>query len=493
MLDNQGSNRSIFALIVACVGIVLGIGGGFLAGAQPLYLGLGVVAIAICVYFFSSFEQAVLGLLILRSSLDILSDLQIPAAFAIGVDILAVLYVVFAVLTGKKVYTDNFWWFFLGWVFLQAMWMVLLPLGGLGLDGSFLAASAREWVRLFSWAMVYLLVMQLQDTIPPQRAISLLLLGLIAPLLLASLQMFVPSILPPILSHDGGTDAALSLAGESRIRGTLGHPNTFATFVLLFIGLTWWKLGQSREKWQWLILLGTLVFFYVSTKALFSLMMIGVFVLVLIAPRLKPLNIIAGLLLIAVVLGLFASSEFGQARLASLGNTPLFNPDMDVSRAILLSQGDNNSFNWRLSQWSYLLQRWEDYPMLGYGLGLSTYVSTNQLLPHNDYVRALVEGGIVGLVVYLGFFIAQGVRLWQLLKSPNITPSQRQLCQILLAILAAIPLGMITENIWSHTTLFFYWWTILAIAGWNWQPQTTTQQLESPDLGVSSLLQKSRK
>ncbi|OKH54927.1 polymerase [Calothrix sp. HK-06] len=470
---NQHQLPLVTFLVSACIAI--GFAAGVAVGIQPLFMGLGVVVILALTYFFASFSQAVLVLLIVRSSVDIFSQLQIPSVLAVGIDILTLMYVTKMLLQQQKVHTDSFWWFFVAWIMMQALWVVLLPLGGLGLDGAYLVDSLREWVRLFSWLMLYLLVMQLKDHVEPSVMLSQLLLGLIPPISLALLQMFLPSILPPLLSANAGGEIGALVSGtEIRIRGTFGHPNSFATYLLLFISLTWWKLGEAKNRLPWLLLLGVLSMFFVSTKALFSLMMLATFVLVLIAPRLNLLKIIGGILFFMLVIGLFASTPFGQERLSSLANTPLLNPDIDISRAILLAQGDNNSFNWRLSQWTYLLEQWQHYPLLGFGLGLSTYVSTNQLLPHNDYVRALVEGGIVGFTTYILFFFAQGARLWSIIKSPLTISSQRSLCLILFAFLLAVPVGMITENIWSHTTMFFYWWTILAIAGWQWKPHTTT-------------------
>jgi O-antigen ligase len=479
MLTNNPRSRSFrLALCVGFAGVGIGIVAGLLAGIKPLLLGLALVAVATLVYFFSSFEQAVMGLLILRSSLDSFSAQQLPAAFAIGLDGLTLLYMIVLLLTGQTVRTDKFWWFFAGWVMLQGLWVILLPLGGLGLDASVLPDSIREWIRLFSWLMVYLLVMQLQGRVPPEKVISTLFLALVLPITVALMQMVVPSLLPSFLSANGGDASSIPSEGGSRIRGTLGHPNTFATLLLLFIGLTSWKLGQSRQRWPWLLLLGLLAFFYVGTKALFSLMMLAIFVLVLIAPKMSLLNLIGGVLLFAIVIGLFASTEFGQQRLGSIANTPLLNPDIDVWRAILLSQGDNNSFNWRIAQWTYLLQQWQQFPILGFGLGISAKVSTNGLYPHNDYIRALIEGGIVGLATFLTFLSVQAVRLVRLFGDASRGTRQRDLCLILLAILAAIPVGMITENIWSHTTLFFYWWTLFAVAGWDWDEQP----VENPSL-----------
>jgi O-antigen ligase len=452
----------------AIAGITVGLLSGVLTGLQPLVL-VGLIITGVTLFcFVACFEQTVLGLLILRSSLDILSDYQIPAAFAVGLDCLTLMYIAMLLVTHQQIRTDWFWWFFAIWVTFQGLWVILLPLGSLGLDSSVLIDSIREWIRLFSWVMIYLLVMQLEGKIAPAKIVKLLFLALIMPLILALMQLGIPSLLPEILSPTAGLSANVGLE-VSRVRGTLGHSNTFATILLLFIGLTMWQIRETSisNRWLWLLLLSILAFFFVSTKALFGLMMLGTFVLVWLVPKLNLVNLIAGLVLLAFIVIIFASSEFGQERLASLTGTPLLNSDIEVWKAILLSKGDQNSFNWRLAQWTYLLKQWQQFPWLGYGLGTSQYVSNNQLYPHNDYIRALVEGGIVGLVSFVSFFVVQAIRLWQLLKTNN--SQQHELCFVMIAFFFALPVGMITENIWSHTTLFFYWWTLMAIAGWNWQ------------------------
>ncbi|GAA6616699.1 O-antigen ligase family protein [Scytonema sp. NUACC26] len=472
MLLNKFQNRYFYQrLFVGLTGVGVGLVSGVLVGVNPQLLAVGLVGVIVLVSFFAKFPQTVLCLLIFRSSLDIFSAQQLPAAFALGLDALTLLYVTLQLLLGQSIKIDKFWWLFAFWVALQGLWVILLPLGGLGLDGSYLLGSVREWLRLFTWLMVYLLVMQLQDKVHPNQVVSSLFFGLMVPLTAATMQTFLPlSLLPPILVNMATDPTGGSV---SRINGTLGHPNTFATFLLLFIGLTFWKQQQARYRLPWLLLLGAIAFFFVGTKALFSLMMLATFIFVLLVPKLNIPNLLGGVVLFAIVIGLFTSTEFGQERLASIMATPLLNPDMDISRAILLSQGDGNSFNWRLAQWTYLLGQWQNFPWLGFGLGISDSVSQNGLLPHNDYVRALIEGGIVGMVTFLTFLSSYVVRLLQLIRSAPSGSSQRSFCQMLLAVFLAIPVGMITENIWSHTTLFFYWSTLIAVAGWNWHELKT--------------------
>lgn len=473
MLKGDRYQQRLLLTITTIIVIIISIAAGLVVNTNPRYIFLAIVAGGILYCFFTHFEYTVLGMLILRSALDPFSTLQIPAAFALGLDALTLIYITLQLLTRQKVHTDRFWWFFAGWVALQSLWVVLLPLGGLGFDASYLLVSIREWTRLFSWLMVYLLVMQLKDRLPPQKVISALFLALIIPVTVGLMQMLVPSLLPGFLV---GNQSAGSIMSEeiSRVNGTLGLANTFATFLLLFIGLTLWKLSQQEKHWFWLVLLGILILLFVGTKSLFSLMMLGVFVLIWIAPKLSFINLIGGVLLFAVVIGLFASSEFGHDRLGSLSETPLLNPDMDIWQAILLSAGDGNSFNWRLSQWYLLLNAWQHFPVLGYGLGLSIQAAANGFLPHNDYIRALVEGGIVGFLTFLTFLTTQGIYLFQLAQKTPDGSEQRNLCLVLLAILISIPVGMLTENIWSHTTLFFYWWTAFAVVGWNWNDRPST-------------------
>lgn len=467
MLTNKRSSRySSLGLIVGVVGVGIGILTGFLAGASPLLIGLPIFSVAVLVWFFAKFEQAVIGLLVLRSALDTFSAQQLPAAFAVGLDGLALLYVILSLLTGQAVKVDKFWWFFAGWVALQGMWVILLPLGGLGLDSTYLLEGVREWTRLFSWLMVYLLVMQLQGKIKPQTLITTLFLSLIIPLTVASMQMFVPSLLPSFLSQ--GSLGTGNLEAASRIRGTLGHPSTFATFLLLFIGLTCWKISNTRNRVPWLCLLAILAFFFVSTKALTMTAMLFMFVFVMIAPKLNLVNLIGGILLLGLVITLFTSTDFGRERLGSLAETPLLNPDMDVWRAILLSWTDGNSFNWRIAQWHFMWEAWKNAPLLGYGLNTASYVTVLQNEAHNDYLRALVEGGIVGFTTFLALIAAQVYRLVHFMSKSEKNSSQQNFCFVLIALFSAILLGMFTDNIWKHTTLLFYWWLSLSVVGWDW-------------------------
>jgi O-antigen ligase len=454
MLTNDPKNRfSRLSLLVGVAGVGVGIGVGFFVGIQPLLPFALLVVVAAVVFFFARLEQSVMGLLILRSSLDPFSAQQIPAAFAIGVDALTLLYVTVMLLIGRRVHTDGFWWFFASWVMLQGMWLIFSVVGGLGMDASLLSDGIREWIRRFSWLMVYLLVMQLKNRLHPEKVISLLFLSLVVPVMIGLVQL----VSNPV----------------ERVASTLGHPNTFATYLSLFIALVWWKLSLSQRRWPWILLLILLAFVYVSTRSLTALATIGIIILFLNASKLNPVRIVFAVILFSAVVALFASTEAGQVRLNSLAETPLFNRDIDVSRAIISAAGDNNSFNWRIAHWHFLLQSWQEYPILGYGISTSPYLSPlrnadgSPYAPHNEYIRFLVEQGLVGLVLFLGFLGAQGVHLLRILRRAPPGGAERSLCLILLAIWLSMLMNMLANNVLDGTTFFFYWWTFLAVAGWG--------------------------
>lgn len=435
---------------IGMIVILIGIAAGFLSSDDPMLLGLMLVAGFVLLWFVTSFAQAVLGLLILRSALDIYSAQGLPAAFALGLDALVLMYVVFALLTKQGIKTDWFFWFFAVWVAFQGLSPLLLSLDGLGLDPSFLPIAIREWIRVFSLLMVYLLAMQLKDKIEPQKLITALFLSLIVPFTVALSQI---------------------ARGFPRIDGTLGHPNNFSTFTILFMVLSLWKLSCARNRTPWLLLTGVVMFFLIGSKSLTGLAMLGIYIIAYFLPRLDVRYVFGGAVLSAVAIALFITTDLGRERIAELYMTPLLNREMDWSYALAIQLSDSadaNSFNWRIAQWTFLLQSWSNHPLFGHGLGTALEVSVFEKEAHNDYIRFLVETGLVGFVSFILLLLAQVVRLIQLLRASTHSIAQTNLVRTLLAFFVAIVIGMLTGNIWGQTAPLFYWWTLFAVAGWDW-------------------------
>ena len=435
---------------------------------QPTYVAALVVAVGGLFMFLRSFEQTVVAILLMRSALDLYSGQQVPAAFAIGVDLLVLFYLGRQLILRAPIHTDRFFWVLFGWVLLQGTWVALLPTSILGGTPFMTYEAMREWVRFFSLTMVYLLTMQLRDRISPDRLASILLLSLVIPLTLAFLQAIRIDLPFFLQSNVGWKD--FEGTGD-RINSTLGHYNSFATFSLLFISLALWRLQMSKRPLGWWVLIGGLLYCLVATKSLTGLVMLIVFGALYFLPRLKGKGF-WGAIALGVTLSVLLSTELGQSRLVELARTPLLNPDLSIERAMALQAADiteyRNSFNWRLLQWRDLLIDWQRYPLMGYGLASTKELSVFNTTTHNDYIRFLVEEGVIGFSLFLLFLMAQVVRVLQIIRNSLPGSPRRVLATTMFPYSVALLVGMMAGNVMVHTATFFYWWVLLAILGWQW-------------------------
>ncbi|MEL6158198.1 MAG: O-antigen ligase family protein [Cyanobacteria bacterium J06554_11] len=439
-----------------------------LLAAEPLYAAGLVIVSAGLFAFLRNFEATVLGILLLRSLLDLYSAQNVPAAFAIGVDLLVFVYLGRQWILRRQVHTDPLWWFLFGWVLLQSIWVVMLAMEGLGGTPFMAYAAAREWTRLFSLVMVYLLVMQLRDRISPDRLASFLLLGTAIPITLAFLQAS-PIPLPGFLQ--GTATWTEYESNVVRINSTLGYYNSFATFSLLFMALALWRMQMARRRLGWLLLVGALLYCLLLSKSLTGMVMLVVFCGIYFLPRLKGRGLV-GAIAVTMVLFFLLSSDLAQSRLAELNQTPLLNPDLSISKAMALQAADvdefRNSFNWRLLQWRNLLLQWQQHPLMGYGLNSAKKLSVFNTTSHNDYIRFLVEEGIFGFSLFLLFLMAQVIRLIQILRQSLPGSPQRALAELVFAYVISMLVGMAAGNVMVHTATLFYLWALVALLGWPW-------------------------
>jgi O-antigen ligase len=442
---------------------------GIAAATKPLLLAVGIVGAIGISLLYKKFEFSVLGLLIVRSSLDPFSNLQLASILALVIDGITVCYITGCLLLHRRIRTD--WWmiFLLCWILLTALWPLATALGWLPTESESLGIGIREWFRVASYGAIYSLVMQLRDRIPGQKLLSYLLLSLVVPVSVAFGQLFFPGYLPKaVIAYVEGSG--------TRVYGTLGHPNTFAAYLLLMGSLVWWKYRSTEQK-RWLALLSVLIPIYLSTNSLAGVAMILVVIGVLVLPRLSLQSLTAASLSIVLALGIFISTDLGRTRLEALQQTPLLNGDFSISKAINLSYIDGNSFSWRIAQWSYLIKAWEHSPLFGYGLGTTKILTPFHNGAHNDFVRALAETGLVGLFLFLILWAALFVRIADLWRQAPAGSAQRELGLVMLGVYAAVTIGMTTEHYWETTAFYFYWLTIIAVAGWKWPKEEVKRKL----------------
>ena len=89
--------------------------------------------------------------------------------------------------------------------------------------------------------------------------------------------------------------------------------------------------------------------------------------------------------------------------------------------------------------WLHYLGLVQERPLLGHGLGAGLLGRSYYDLPHNEYLRLLVEGGILGLVLYGG-----AVVLWGRQVLARVDVRERPFVRALFAALAVYAL---TDNV----------------------------------------------
>ncbi len=98
------------------------------------------------------------------------------------------------------------------------------------------------------------------------------------------------------------------------------------------------------------------------------------------------------------VLLLFFASPLGSQRISRESSTNVEAAERGAA---------SSSLAWRLDKWKILLREWESAPLVGEGLGTTITappIPGNSYAgepPHNEYVRYLVETGVVGLTLLL--------------------------------------------------------------------------------------------
>jgi len=188
-----------------------------------------------------------------------------------------------------------------------------------------------------------------------------------------------------------------TFTGLNRPYGTFAHPDSAAMFFgIATIASLWLYVDNGRRRSDALLT----ILFAAALVATFSID--GLITLVVMLTTFGALHpgsrrtklgpcVIAGVVVLA-----FFALPLGARRVASVSSTRL------------ASTGEpDSSLAWRLKKWKTLIPEWEGSPVFGQGLGTTTTTEAtlkNRFAgkpPHNEYIRYLVETGVVGLSILL--------------------------------------------------------------------------------------------
>jgi O-antigen ligase len=396
--------------------------------AIPLGLGLTVLAV-------TRFEAFLLALIVVRSSLDAF-NLASPDGGSTGVDpgimiggvftVCAALWLLAQRRAGYWVKVSPATWAL--WSFAGAC--VLSVPTSFAISGSVLATA-----KVIAGVLMFSVLEQYLGRRPEQARVVLIAL-------FASFVIPALSALEQWVSGEGNT----YLVDVSRVSGTFVHSSSLADYLLLLLPLSVLLIAWCRGRNRLLMVavtavaVGLLIVTYTRAAWLAALVSIAY-----LAIRWRREVLYA--MLAAVVVLLIAVPSVS-SRFADLNATA---PAVGAP---------SNSLSWRIGYWERLLPEARVNPVTGIGFGAVERVEPEHLQPHNVFVQAYVETGVIGLAAVLAIIWTFARMLRDRLRNAS-SPWARLLALGAAGAAIATVAQLPSENLLSQT--FVYWYLAVAM------------------------------
>jgi O-antigen ligase len=213
------------------------------------------------------------------------------------------------------------------------------------------------------------------------------------------------------------THSGLLVSGQIRANGTFTQPDGAAMYFAIATTASLWQyLDNGRRRLDALLI----VIYAAATISTFSITgLIALLAMLMTFGTLRPGSVrlkagsyaVVGLILIA-----FLATPLGAERISEESATSLKSAETHGHA--------NTSLAWRFAKWRQLLPEWERDPVFGQGLGTTVTAkgaseeAIASAVPHNEYLRYLVETGLIGLLILLWAITILIRRLAQKRRTP---------------------------------------------------------------------------
>jgi len=309
--------------------------------------------------------------------------------------------------------------------------------------------SAREWSRLAS----VLVVLWLAFHVAAQGRSLRLVVG--AVLVSGGLAVGLGAL-------QWAAGDTITREGFTGISGPFSHPSQFAHYLVVLLGIGIVALLNMRPGPGHLAAAGVVAGAGAALYLTYSRTGWVAFVLVIVALGVFAYRRILLALALALPVVFLAAPTAVQTATARFSD---LSPQSGSYNA--------NSFSWRLGHWDRMLPYGWDDPITG--TGFSTYHATTILeygrIPqprapwepapadliiginaHNDYLKAFVEMGIPGVVLWSAVFIGWVAALWPVRRIDRLRPY----AVAMISICAGLMLMSATDNVRDNTVVLVY-------------------------------------
>lgn len=303
-----------------------------------------------------------------------------------------------------------------------------------------LTQSLTEIAELLSFVVLFVLIVDsLRAEKDIRRMVKFLVLSSLVPLSVGLVQVCSNFDL-----------SVFSLEPSFRVSATLTHPNAYAFYLVMIIVLSvslfiQTKSGTHRSLLFFLIalLLVSLVFTYTRSAWIgLALAVLGVAIL-----KNRKLLIVAPL----TFYGLMLAFPFISLRFDALFNPELFR---------------YTSLAWRIELWSASIPYFLSHPVFGNGFGtfqlIGFQIDDWSAAAHNDYLRLLVETGIIGLSGFLILLVSLA-RLGIKTRRKDTDRYFGYITTGFVCFLSAYVLMSFTDNLFNHGGVQWYFWAYAGV------------------------------
>lgn len=249
------------------------------------------------------------------------------------------------------------------------------------------------------------------------------------------------------------TDSGLTLPLENiynRIYGTFAHPNLFAYYLIIPLALTLIIVLIKKKKELSTILFSGLLAAYTTlllltyTRGAWIAFLLIIFVVGIF--KYKKILVVAALIFVLLYTAI---------------------PTVQERANRIIEPDPYGSIVWRMGLWEdgwgYAMQN----PWLGHGAGTAKDVILKERgeakgspHPHNDYLKILLEYGLLGSLAYLYLLISTLYLLWKKYRS-EVRPNFKNIYLGIFALTLALFIMSAGDNMIRNTALQWALWSLI--------------------------------
>lgn len=344
----------------------------------------------------------------------------------------------------------------LGWAFM-GFFLLFIPSFVTSIDRG---VSQGAMFGLASVALLYIAMEQflLEDGRFLWKLLIASGIGMIVPIITGFVQFFFTGTLDP-----GGS-------GLVRIDGSFAHPNSYATYMCFAVLIAISVIPTVEVKQKLIVLsvasLGGFLLIATFARGAWASFLIGAMVMAARINKKLVIVIMVGAVCVAAVV-----PGVGD-RLSNLTATTGANGGAKT----------DDSLGWRIGYWEKVAPFFWDNPVSGLGIDATKTRTIEAKDPHNSFLQAFIEGGVLGgfsFLTLIGLATYAGAKTWGKARRGELDRQTMLISVGAIAALLSVAAQLITENVLLNTIV---WWYLniafahLAVLTWGKKTAPLTPQ-----------------